>query len=148
MEIMFKPAKWIIAAMYLAMGDAAIAAEETHGVTATEIKIGATFPFSGPGAFMSKYLPGASVSDGNYIFGMIQGQVLEQLLKQAGNDLTRENIAKQARDIRNFAPGMLLPGITIDTDANKSQSIAQLQLQRWNGTTYERFGGILSATSN
>ena len=58
------------------------------------------------------------------------------------------NIAKQARDIRNFAPGMLLPGITIDTDANKSQSIAQLQLQRWNGTTYERFGGILSATSN
>ncbi len=98
--------------------------------------------------FMEKYLPGADITDANYIFGMMQGQVLEQLLKQAGNDLTRENIVKQTRSFTNFAPAMILPGISINTNAGNSQSITQLQLQRWNGTSFEPFGGILSADSD
>ncbi len=99
-------------------------------------------------AFMDKYMPGADLVDVNYIFGSIQGQMLEQLLKQAGQDLSRDNIAKQARSITNFAPAMLLPGITVNTGPGNSQSITQLQLQRWNGVSFERFGEVLNAASN
>lgn len=99
-------------------------------------------------AFMDKYMPGADLVDVNYIFGSIQGQILEQLLKQAGQDLSRDNIVKQARSITNFTPAMMLPGIAVNTGVGNSQSITQLQLQRWNGTSFERFGAVLSADSN
>ncbi len=74
--------------------------------------------------------------------------MLEQLLKQARQDLSRDNIAKQARSITNFALAMLLPGITVNTGPGNSQSITQLQLQRWNGVSFERFGEVLNAASN
>jgi ABC-type branched-subunit amino acid transport system substrate-binding protein len=99
-------------------------------------------------AFMEKYMPGADLVDVNYIFGYIQGQILERLLKQAGQDLTRDNIVKQARSISDFTPGMMLPGIAVNTNAGNSQSITRLQLQRWNGTLFERFGDVLSANTN
>ena len=96
-------------------------------------------------AFMDKYMPGADLVDVNYIFGMMQGQILEQLLKQGGSDLSRENILKQSRNISDFSPSMMLPGITVNTNADNSQGITRLQLQRWNGTSFERFGDVLSA---
>lgn len=96
-------------------------------------------------AFMGKYMPGADFVDVNYIFGTIQGQLLERLLKQAGQDLTRDNIVKQARGITDFTPAMMLPGIAVNTSATNNQAITRLQLQRWNGTSFERFGDVLSA---
>lgn len=51
----------------------------------------------------AKYLPGADIGDANYLFGAQQGQILEQVLKQCGQDLSRENIVKQARNIRRLS---------------------------------------------
>ena len=99
-------------------------------------------------AFMDKYMPGADLVDVNYIFGSMQGELLEQLLKQAGQDLSRDNIVKQARSISKFTPSMMLPGIAVNTGPGNSQSITQLQLQRWNGASFERFGDVLSADTH
>lgn len=96
-------------------------------------------------AHFEKYLPGADIGDNNYLFGTQQGQILEQVLKQCGNDLSRENIVKQARNIRGLVLPTLIPGITINTGPDNSMAYTQLQLQRWTGSTWEQFGGVLSA---
>ena len=98
-------------------------------------------------AFIDKYLPGALYEDVNYIFGAMQGEILEQLLKQCGDDLSRENIVKQAHSFNDFNPGMLLPGITISTSLENNQGMARTQLERWNGKSFELLGKVLSATS-
>jgi branched-chain amino acid transport system substrate-binding protein len=93
----------------------------------------------------SKYLPGADIGDANYLFGTQQGQILEQVLKQSGNDLSRENILKQARNIKGLSLPTLIPGITVNTGADSSMAYTQLQLQRWTGSSWELFGEVLSA---
>ncbi|MGF6312777.1 branched-chain amino acid transport system substrate-binding protein [Bradyrhizobium sp. i1.8.4] len=95
-----------------------------------------------------KYLPGADIGDNNYLFGTQQGQILEQVLKQCGDDLSRENIVKQARDIKALVLPTLMPGITINTGPDNSMAYTQLQLQRWTGSSWEQFGGVLSADRN
>jgi branched-chain amino acid transport system substrate-binding protein len=94
-----------------------------------------------------KYLPGADIGDNNYLFGTQQGQILEQVLKQCGDDLSRENIVKQARSIRDFALPTTIPGVVINTGPDRSMAYTQLQLQRWNGSSWEQFGDVLSADS-
>ena len=79
------------------------------------------------------------------MFGTQQGQILEQVLKQCGDDLSRENIVKQSRSIRGLSLPTLIPGVTINTGPENSMAYTQLQLQRWNGTTWEQFGNVLSA---
>ena len=93
----------------------------------------------------ANYLPGADIGDANYLFGTQQGQILEQVLKQCGDDLSRENILKQARSIRGLSLPTLVPGVTINTGPGNSMAYTQLQLQRWNGSTWEQFGPVLSA---
>jgi branched-chain amino acid transport system substrate-binding protein len=96
-------------------------------------------------AFLNKYLPGADIADQNYVFGFQQGMILEQLLKQSGNDLSRENIAKQAKSFRDFALPTVLPGIKVNTSEASNQAYTQMQLQRWNGKSWEQFGEIMKA---
>ncbi|WLB86846.1 ABC transporter substrate-binding protein [Bradyrhizobium japonicum] len=88
--------------------------------------------------YFAKYLPGADISDSNYLFGTQQGQILEQVLKQCGDDLSRENVVKQSRNIRGLSLPTLIPGVTINTSAENSMAYTQLQLQRWNGSTWEQ----------
>lgn len=95
----------------------------------------------------AKYLPGADIGDSNYLFGTEQGQILEQILKQCAGDFSRENILKQARNIRGLSLPTLIPGITINTGPQNSMAYTQLQLQRWNGSSWEQFGDILDAAS-
>ncbi|MET4482136.1 ABC transporter substrate-binding protein [Bradyrhizobium sp. F1.13.3] len=95
--------------------------------------------------YFAKYLPGADIGDANYLFGTQQGQILEQVLKQCGDDLSRENVVRQSRSIRGLSLPTLIPGVTINTGADNSMAYTQLQLQRWNGTTWEQFGSVLSA---
>lgn len=95
--------------------------------------------------YFAKYLPGADIGDSNYLYGTQQGQILEQVLKQCGNDLSRENIVKQAPSIRGLSLPMLIPGITINTGPDSSMAYTQLQLQRWTGDSWEKFGEVLSA---
>jgi ABC-type branched-subunit amino acid transport system substrate-binding protein len=99
-------------------------------------------------AHFEKYLPGADIGDSNYLFGTQQGQILEQVLKQCGNDLSRENIVKQARNIKGLVLPTLMPGITVNTGPDNSMAYTQLQLQRWTGSSWEQFGGVLSAEPN
>lgn len=98
-------------------------------------------------AHFAKYLPGADIGDANYVYGTEQGQILEQVLKQCAGDYSRENIVRQARNIRGLSLPTLMPGITINTGPQNSMAYTQLQLQRWNGNSWEQFGGLLDASS-
>ncbi|MCR6734558.1 MAG: ABC transporter substrate-binding protein [Afipia sp.] len=96
-------------------------------------------------AFFRKYLPGADIADSNYTFGTQQGMILEQLLKQCGNDLSRENILKQSKSFKDFVLPTALPGVKVNTSETSSQAYTQLQLQRWNGKSWDQFGEVMKA---
>jgi ABC-type branched-subunit amino acid transport system substrate-binding protein len=98
-------------------------------------------------AFVDKYMPGIDISDNNYLFGYTQGTLLEQLIKQCGNDLSRENIIKQARNLRDVELPMLLPGIKINTSDKVNMDFTQMRLQRWTGTHWDLFSDVLDAAS-
>jgi ABC-type branched-subunit amino acid transport system substrate-binding protein len=98
-------------------------------------------------AFFDKYLPGADIGDNNYLTGYQQGMILEHILKQCGDDLSRENIAKQAKNLKDIALPTALPGVTINTSPANNMIWTQLQLQRWSGTDWEQLGEVLDATS-
>jgi ABC-type branched-subunit amino acid transport system substrate-binding protein len=69
-------------------------------------------------AYMDKYLPEADKGNNNSVYGYVVAQTMVQVLKQCGDDLTRENVMKQAANLKNFSTDMMLPGITIDTGAD------------------------------
>jgi len=96
-------------------------------------------------AFFEKYLAGADITNTSYLTGYQQGMLLERILNQCGNDLSRANILKQAKSLRDFALPTTLPGIRINTSAGNNQVWTQMQLQRWNGTSWDQFGEVLDA---
>jgi branched-chain amino acid transport system substrate-binding protein len=95
-------------------------------------------------AFLAKYAPDANKSDGSVVFGYGQAQTMVQVLKQAGDTLTRENIMKQAASVKDFAPDTLLPGVKINTGENDFYPIEQLQMMRFKDNKWELFGPIIS----
>lgn len=95
-------------------------------------------------AFLAKYIPGGDVAEQTYSVGYVQGEILVQVLKQCGDDLSRENIIKQALNINNFSPSMTLPGILINTSAENHQAWTTLQLHQFNGKTYAPVGDLIS----
>lgn len=98
-------------------------------------------------AFVDKYMPGIDIADTNYLFGYTQGMLLEQLIKQCGNDLSRENIIRQAKSFRDVVLPTVLPGIKINTSDRINMDFTQMRLQRWTGTRWDQFSGVLDATS-
>jgi ABC-type branched-subunit amino acid transport system substrate-binding protein len=96
-------------------------------------------------AWMKKYYPEGSLDDPQNVVGYAQAQTVVQVLKQCGDDLSRENVMRQAANLKQFRPAMLLPGITINTGANDYQPIKEMVLQRFNGERFELFGGVLSS---
>jgi branched-chain amino acid transport system substrate-binding protein len=98
-------------------------------------------------AFFDKYLAGSDISNTSYLTGYQQGMVLEQILKQCGDDLSRDNIIKQAKSLKDLVLATALPGVKINTTASNNMIWTQLQLQRWTGTRWEQFGEILDASS-
>jgi ABC-type branched-subunit amino acid transport system substrate-binding protein len=95
-------------------------------------------------AFMAKYIPNGDLTNGNHVFGYAVAGLMVQVLKQAGDDLTRANIMKQAASIKNFDLPMLLPGIKVNTSATDFYPLQSVQLAKFKGETWERFGEILS----
>jgi branched-chain amino acid transport system substrate-binding protein len=95
-------------------------------------------------AFMDKYMPGADKSDASDIYGYSVARTMVQVLKQCGDDLTRENVMKQAANLRNFEPGLLLPGIAINTSPTDFAPIEQLQLMKFKGQIWQLFGDVIS----
>src|SRR6266481_185393 len=98
-------------------------------------------------AFFDKYLAGSDITNTSYLTGYQQGMVLEQILKQCGDDLSRDNIIKQAKSLKDLVLATALPGVKINTTASNNMVWTQLQLQRWTGTRWEQFGEILDASS-
>jgi len=95
-------------------------------------------------AFLDKYLPGADKSSTFTVYGYLLAQTMVQVLKQCGDDLTRENIMKQAANLTDLELGMLLPGIKINTGPDDYFPIEQMQMTRFNGEYTELFGPVLS----
>jgi branched-chain amino acid transport system substrate-binding protein len=97
--------------------------------------------------FFEKYLAGADITNTSYLTGYQQGMLLEQILKQCGNDLSRGNISTQAKSLGDFVLPTALPGIKINTSATSNMVWTQMQLQRWNGASWDQFGDVLDAGS-
>jgi ABC-type branched-subunit amino acid transport system substrate-binding protein len=96
-------------------------------------------------AFMDKYYPQGDKTDSSNGFAYIVSQALVQVLKQCGNDLTRENVMRQAVNLHHLALSMLLPGITVNTNPTDFRPIKQLQMGRFNGERWVLFGPVMMA---
>ena len=94
-------------------------------------------------AFMKKYYPDGNLHDASNMYGYTVAQTIVQVIKQAGNDLTRENVMKQAASLKNFAPDTLLPGVKINTSATDFAPIESVQLAKFDGKTWVRFGEVM-----
>jgi branched-chain amino acid transport system substrate-binding protein len=93
--------------------------------------------------FLDKYYRDANRADGAIIYGYTVAQTLVYVLKACGDDLTRENVMKQAANIRDLELDGLLPGIKINTSSTDFAPISQVQMMRFKGETWERFGDII-----
>jgi branched-chain amino acid transport system substrate-binding protein len=96
-------------------------------------------------AFMEKYYPRGDKSDNQNVYGYSIAQTTVQMLTQCGDDLSRENVMKQAANLSNFELPMLLPGIAINTSATNFGPIKQAQMRRFDGERYVPFGPVLTA---
>ena len=98
-------------------------------------------------AFMKKYYPDGSLTDNFNVYGYTVAQTLVQVLKQCGDDLTRENVMRQAANLKGFAPATLLPGIRINTTPSDFAPIEAVQLMRFDGKSWVRFGEVIDSAA-
>jgi branched-chain amino acid transport system substrate-binding protein len=96
-------------------------------------------------AFLDKDFPEGNKLDGLIVTGYGVAQTLVEVLKKCGDNLTRENVMKQAASLKDFRTEVLLPGIKINTSATDFAPISQLQLMRFKGDKWELFGEVISA---
>ncbi len=94
--------------------------------------------------FLAKYAPDLNRTDANVTYGYNVAQTMVEVLKQCGDNLTRENIMKQSASIKGLQQGGILPGVLIKTSATDFAPIEQLQLERFKGDAWELFGDIIS----
>jgi ABC-type branched-subunit amino acid transport system substrate-binding protein len=92
--------------------------------------------------WMRQYLIDADMSDNFYVTGYSAGQLLVQVLHQCGDDLTRENVLRQARNLHLELP-MLLPGVRVATGPTDYFAIKGMRLARFNGRNWETFGPVM-----
>ena len=95
-------------------------------------------------SFMDKYLPDADKTDAGYVAGSSLAAMTAQVLKQCGDELTRENVMKQAGSLHNFSVPMLLPGIAANTSPTDFAPVKQVQMARFDGTRWNLFGDLLT----
>jgi branched-chain amino acid transport system substrate-binding protein len=95
-------------------------------------------------AFLEKYYPEGNKLDGSVVFGYGAAQTMVKVLEMCGDNLTRENIMKQAASLKDFTPDTLLPGVKINTSATDFAPIEQLQMMRFKGEKWDLFGEIIS----
>jgi branched-chain amino acid transport system substrate-binding protein len=98
--------------------------------------------------FMAKYYPEGDVTDASNVYGYGAAATLVQVLKQCGSDLSRENVMKQAANLKDFELPTALPGIKVNTSATDYYPIQQMQLESWDGKSWKLFGDVLSGESS
>ncbi|WP_395714418.1 ABC transporter substrate-binding protein [Reyranella sp.] len=98
--------------------------------------------------WMAKYVPNGNVGDVNYVYAYSVSFLMEQTLKKCGDNLTRENLMKQAANHQKLRVPGLLPGITVSTSPTDFYPVQAVQLQRFKGESWELFGEIMSAEAS
>jgi branched-chain amino acid transport system substrate-binding protein len=93
--------------------------------------------------FMKKYYPEGDVTSNFNVYGAAVSESLVQVLKQAGNNLTRENVVKEAANLKNFRVNLLLDGITMNTSPTDYSPIEQMQMQKFDGDRWIYFGPVI-----
>jgi branched-chain amino acid transport system substrate-binding protein len=96
-------------------------------------------------AFVNKYMSPADMADSNTTYGTLAAATMVQTLKQCGNDLSRENIMKQAGNLKDLELPMFLPGIKINTSPDNFYPIRQMQLANFDGASWKLFGEVIQA---
>jgi branched-chain amino acid transport system substrate-binding protein len=94
-------------------------------------------------AFMDKYFPEGDKTSTFSVYGYLTAQTMVQVLRQCGDELTRENVMKQAANLKDLELGMLLPGIKINTSPTDYFPVEQMQMSRFNGVHGELFGAAI-----
>nr|WP_255467900.1 ABC transporter substrate-binding protein [Reyranella sp. CPCC 100927] len=97
--------------------------------------------------WMAKYNPGGNVQDVNYVYAFAVSFTMHETLKKCGNELTRENLMRQAANHQKLKLPLLLPGISVSTSPTDFYPIQAVRLQRFKGETWELFGDVLAAES-
>jgi branched-chain amino acid transport system substrate-binding protein len=97
-------------------------------------------------SFVDKYMPGIDIADTNYLFGYTQATLLEELIRRCGNDLSRENIIRQAKSLKDVTLPTVLPGVKINTSEKINMNFTQMRLQRWTGTRWDQFSDAFDAS--
>src|SRR3569833_607693 len=96
-------------------------------------------------SFMDHFIPSADKSNSNAVYAYIVAQAVAEVLKQCGDDLTRQNVMRQAANLKNFRSDMLLPGITVNTSPDDFFPIEQMQLMEFDGQSWRLMGETLSS---
>jgi branched-chain amino acid transport system substrate-binding protein len=96
-------------------------------------------------AFMNKWYPEGDKADGVNANAYTASQMLVQVLKQCGEDLTRENVMRQAANLHHLALPMLLPGITVNTGPTDFYPVKEERMARFDGEHWVLFGPVLTA---
>jgi hypothetical protein len=96
--------------------------------------------------FMAKYFPDGDKDSNFNTYGYATAQMLVHVLKQCGDDLTRENVMKQAASMKDVTTDIALPGIKTNTSPTDYRVNKQLQMMKFNGERWELFGPILEDT--
>jgi branched-chain amino acid transport system substrate-binding protein len=125
--------------------------ENAQGIlSAAYAKVGADAQWNNdPGmkkfvAFLEKYYPEGNKLDASVVYGYGAAQTMAKVLEMCGDDLTRENVMKQAANLKDFTPDTLLPGVTINTGATDYAPIEQLQMMRFKGEKWDLFGDVIN----
>jgi ABC-type branched-subunit amino acid transport system substrate-binding protein len=95
-------------------------------------------------AFMDKYYPDGDKLNSNNVYGYAAAQTMVQVLKQCGDELTRENVMKQAANLKNYSSDVMLPGIKINTSPDDFFPIEQMQLMKFDGEAWRLFGDVIN----
>jgi branched-chain amino acid transport system substrate-binding protein len=94
-------------------------------------------------AFCDKYMSQKEFVDANATYAFSAASTMAQVLKQCGNDLSRDNVMKQATSVKDFEPPMVLPGMLINTSPTNFSPIRQMQLAKFDGQSWQLFGDLL-----
>jgi branched-chain amino acid transport system substrate-binding protein len=94
-------------------------------------------------AFMKKYYPDGNLTDASNFYGWVVAQTLVQVLKQAGDNLTRENVMKQAASLKDYTPAGMLPGIKMNTSATDYAPIESVRLIQFDGKQWNGFSEVM-----
>jgi branched-chain amino acid transport system substrate-binding protein len=94
-------------------------------------------------SFMDKYYPNGDKGSSAAVYGYAAAETLAQVLKQCGDDLSRENVMRQAASLKDFSPSVLLPGIKINTGPDNYRPIRQMRLVQFDGRTWQPIGDVI-----